>query len=83
MAFLAALPELAEAGAAAGEAGAGAAEGAGAAGEAGGGGKGLFNKIPSMGQGEQGKQQNNGASRNGAFQQAFGTVRSALRGGTD
>lgn len=88
MAFLAplaeALPEIGEAAGAAGEAG-------GAAGEAGGGGGGLMSKvgslfksIPSPGQSGSGandpsKQQNVGASRNEAFQDAATSVRSAVR----
>lgn len=84
MAFLAALPELAEAAGAAGEAG-GAAAGAGEA--AGGGGGlmsrlgGLFGKTGSPGQGEANKQQNVGASRNLNFQEAASGIRSAVRGG--
>lgn len=79
MAFLAALPEIAEVGEAAG----GAAEAGGASG---GGGMmsklgGLFGKGGSPGPGEQNKQQNVGASRVGNFMDAANSVRSALRGG--
>jgi hypothetical protein len=83
MAFLAALPEIAGAAGGAAEAG-GAAGGAAEAGEAGSSG-GLFKSTPKPGQGEQNKQQNSGASRNFNFQDAFNSIRSAIRpgGGVD
>lgn len=76
MAFLEALPEIAEAG-----------EAAGGAAESGGGGLGsklgsLFGKGGSPGAGEQNKQQNVGESRNGNFQDAANMVRSAVRPGS-
>lgn len=84
MAFLAALPEIAEGAEAAG----GAAEAGGAAGGASSGGGGmmskagsLFKKIPGMGGGESNKQQNVGASRNLEFQEAAESARGALRPG--
>lgn len=89
MAFLAALPELAEAGEAAGAAG-GAAGAAGGAAEGGGGGGGLLSKAKSLfgktgapGGGEQNKQQNVGESRNLNFQESATAARGALRGGMD
>lgn len=75
MAFLAALPEIAEAG-----------EAAGAAGEAGGAAEGGIFKKPGGSPPQATQQpgrQNQGDSRTGAFQQAFTNVRSALRGGAD
>lgn len=77
MAFLEALPEIAEAG-----------EAAGGAAESGGGGGlgsklgGLFGKGGSPGAGEQNKQQNVGESRTGNFQDAANMVRSAVRPGS-
>lgn len=91
MAFLAALPEIAEAAGAAGEAGAAAGE----AGAAGGEGGGLISKVGSLFKsrpdpmaGDQNKQQNVGESRTDNFQDAAtsaaGQVRGALRpGGVD
>jgi hypothetical protein len=78
MAFVAALPEIAEAG-----------EAAGGAAEAGGGSGGgmmsklgsLFGKGGSPAPGEQNKQQNVGESRVGNFMDAANSVRGALRGG--
>lgn len=88
MAFLAALPEIAEAAGAAGEAGgaaAGAGEAAGGAAEGGmmGRMRTLFGRIPHPGQGEANKQQNMGDSRNLHFQDAANAARQALRGGVD
>lgn len=84
MAFLAALPEIAEAAGGAAEAG-GAAGGA-AEGASGGGGPmsrlgNLFKPSPKPGPGEQNKQQNVGASRTFNFQDAATTARSSFRGG--
>lgn len=83
MAFLAALPEIAEAGEAAG----GAAEAGGAAG----GGGGLMSKVgdlfskPAGGNKntEQPNRQNVGGSRMGNFMDAANQVRTALRGNVD
>lgn len=87
MAFLAALPEIAEAGEAAG----GAAEAGGAAGGGGGGGGGLMSKVgdlfskPAGGNKntEQPNRQNVGGSRMGNFMDAANQVRTALRGNVD
>lgn len=76
MAFVEALPEIAEAVGGASEAGG--AAGAGEAADSGG----LFRKLPQPQQGEQNKQQNVGASRNFNFQDAFNSIRSALRPGS-
>lgn len=77
MAFLAALPELAEAG--------GAAEAAGGAeaGESGGMLSRLFSRKPAPGPGDANKQQGNGESRTLNFVDAAQSVRGALRGGVD
>lgn len=88
MAFLAALPEIAEGAGGAAEAGsaAGAAGGAGATESSGGvlsklGG--MFKNKPAAAATQQPGRQNVGESRTGNFEDAFNAVRSALRPGTD